>query len=98
MAYILFEFEYKNNILDTIKQYGHSPKYTPVLHVLTNSNIQTLDFNASQDILAIAMFLCHSKNKPVWLHFFEVNGKYRKNTTVNQKYKRTGESTLKSLQ
>ena len=95
---ILSGFDYKNNILDAIKQYGHSPKYTPVLHMLTNSNIQTPDFDISQDILAIALFLAQNKNTPIWLHFFEVNRNYRQYTTVNQTYKRTGESALKSLQ
>lgn len=98
LANILTEFDYKTNILDAIKQYGHSPKYIPVLHILTNYNLLTPDFNAPLDILAVALFLDQNQNKPVWLDFFEVNRKYRRHTAANQPYKRIGESALKSLQ
>ncbi len=98
---ILFGFSYKNNILDLIKQFGHSPKYVPVLYILTNSNIQTPDFDTPHDMLAIALFLAEGENTSVCLRCFEVNCNYKSNNqhyTENQKYKRVGESMLKALQ
>ena len=62
-ASILSGFDYKNNILDSVKQFGYSPKYTPVLYILTNSNIQTPDFNIFQDLLSVALFLDKGKNR-----------------------------------
>lgn len=95
---ILSEFDYKDNILTVIKQFGHSPRYLPVLHILTNSNIQTPNFNAPQDILAVALCLDKNKTEPAWLNYFEVNGNYRRNTADTQKYKTVGGSMLTSLQ
>lgn len=95
---LLSEFDYKNNILDTVKQYGHSPRYTPVLRILTNYDIQTPDFYAPRDVLAVAMFLDHGANSPTWLDFFEVNHNYRQYANETQKYKKVGESAIKSLQ
>lgn len=94
---ILSGFGFKNNILDTIKQFGHSPKYTPVLRILTNSNVQTPHFQEYQDVLSVALFLDEGNNKPMWLDFFETNNEYRQ-YSGKIKYKRIGESTLKSLQ
>ncbi len=95
---ILSGFGYKTNILDSVKQFGYSPRYVPVLRILTNSNIQIPDFNTAQDLLAVALFLDKGKNEPTWLHFFEVNGNYRRNTADTQKYKTVGGSMLTSLQ
>lgn len=95
---ILSGFGYKTNILDSVKQFGYSPRYVPVLRILTNSNIQIPDFNTAQDLLAVALFLDKGKNEPTWLHFFEVNGNYRQNTADTQKYKTVGGSMLTSLQ
>lgn len=99
---ILNGFGFKNNILDAVRQFGHSPRYTPVLRILTNSNIQTPVFDVSKDMLALALFLDKGKNTPTWLDFFEVNNnyssKYRSTYCENQKYKRVGESTLKAFQ
>jgi len=93
---VLSGFDYRGNILDSIKQYGHSPVYVPVLRVLTNPNIQSSDFNISADVLAVALFLDKGRNSLAWLDFFEVNSKYRKRT--DKKYKRVGESALKAFQ
>ena len=95
---ILSGFDYKDNILRSIKQYGHSPYYSPVLRILTNTNIQTPDFNIIQDILAIALFLDKGKDKPIWLDYFEVNRNFRRNATETQKHKTVGGSMLTSLQ
>ena len=93
---ILSNFRFKPNILTSIKQYGHSPVYVPVLRVLTNSNIKSSGFNVSKDVLAVALFLDKGKNMNTWLDFFEVNSKYRQNT--DNKYKRVGESALNAFQ
>jgi hypothetical protein len=93
---ILSDFRFKDNILTSIIQYGHSPVYKPVLRVLTNSNIQISDFDISKDVLAVALFRDKGKDNYTWLDFFEVNGVYRKHT--DKKYKRVGESALKSFQ
>lgn len=98
LANILTGFGYKDNIVDSIKQYGYSPVYTPVLRILTNYNLLTPNFNARADILAVALFLDRGKNDPTWGHYFEVNPKYRHNVTETQKYTRVGESALKSFQ
>ena len=95
---ILSGFGYKDNILRSIKQFGHSPMYVPVLMVLTNDNLQTSKFNTGRDVLAVALFLNNGLGRPAWLDFFEVNSKYRRNSTENQIYKKTGESALKSFQ
>lgn len=95
---ILSGFDYKYNILDHIKQFGCSPRYTPVLYILTNSNIQTPDFNIFQDLLSVALFLDKGKDTYTWLDFFEVNNNFRRNVATKQKYKRVGGSMLKSLQ
>lgn len=96
---ILSGFGYKDNILDAIKQFGHSPRYLPVLHTLTNSNIQTSNFNTTQDVLAVALCLENkAEQKPISLLYFEVNGDYRRNVADTQKYKTVGGSMLKSLQ
>lgn len=95
---ILSGFDYKDNILSTIKQFGHSPRYLPVLHILTNSDIQTPNFNITQDVLAVALFLDKSKSEPTWLDYFEVNCNYRWQVAENQKYKTVGGSMLTSLQ
>ena len=96
---ILSGFDYKNNILDTIKQFGHSPRYLPVLYTLTNSNIQTSNFNTTQDVLAVALCLENkTEQKPISLLYFEVNGDYRRNVADTQKYKTVGGSMLTSLQ
>lgn len=98
LANILTGFGYKYNILDAIKQFGYSPVYRPVLRILTNYNLLTPDFNTQCDILAVALFLDKGKNNPTWGDFFEVNNNYRHNVTETQKYKRVGESALKSFQ
>lgn len=95
---ILSDFGFRDNILTSIRQYGHSPKYIPVLHILTNSNLQTPDFYAPNDVLAVALFLEKRENKPAWLDFFEVNYKYQYPYYENQKYKRVGESALNACQ
>lgn len=95
---ILSGFDYKYNILDHIKQFGYSPIYKPVLYILTNSNIQTPDFNVFQDLLSVALFLDKSRNTHTWLAFFEVNRNFRRNAAEKQKYKHVGDSMLKSLQ
>ena len=95
---VLSCFEYKENFLTTIKQFRCSPKFVPVLRILTNSNIQTPDFYAPQDLLAVAVFLDSGKNTYTWLDYFEVNCNYRRNTAETQKYKTVGGSMLTSLQ
>ena len=95
---ILSGFDYKSNILDHVKQFGHSPKYTPVLYILTNSNIQTPNFDSFQDLLSVAFFLDKGKDVCTWLDFFEVNRNFRQNIAEKQKYKTVGASMLKSLQ
>ena len=98
VKHILSDFYYKDNILRSIKQFGHSPRYLPVLRILTNSNIQTSNFNITQDVLAVALCLDKNKDEPTWLDYFEVNGNYRQNTADTQKYKTVGGSMLTSLQ
>ena len=98
VKHILSDFDYKDNILRSIKQFGHSPRYLPVLYILTNSNIQTPNFNTSQDILAVALFMDKNKTEPTWLDYFEVNGNYRRNVADTKKYKTVGGSMLTSLQ
>ena len=95
---VLSVFDYKSNILDSIKQYGYSPRYVPVLRILTNTSIQTPNFDISQDLLAVALFLDKGKDKPTWLHYFEVNYNYRQNVMETQKYKTVGGSMITSLQ
>lgn len=95
---ILSGFDYKDNILSSIKQFGHSPRYLPVLRILTNSNIQTSNFNITQDVLAVALCLDKNKDEPTWLDYFEVNRNYRRNITATQKYKTVGGGMITSLQ
>ena len=95
---ILSRFDYKDNILSSIKQFGHSPRYLPVLRILKNSNIQTSNFNITQDVLAVALCLDKNKDEPTWLDYFEVNRNYRRNITATQKYKTVGGGMLTSLQ
>jgi len=95
---ILSGFGYKENILTAIKQYEWSPVFTPVLRILTNTNIQTPNFDIAQDALAVALFLDKGKNEPTCLSYFEVNRNYRRNTTKDQKHKNVGHSMLQSLQ
>ncbi len=95
---ILSGFDYKDNILKSIKQFGHSPYYLPVLRILTNTNIQTPDFNITKDILAVALFLDKGKDKPAWLDYFEVNRNIRRHVAEAQKHKTVGGSMLMSLQ
>ena len=95
---VLSVFDYKSNILDSIKQFGYSPRYVPVLRILTNTSIQTPDFDIFQDLLAVALFLDKGKDKPTWLHYFEVNYNYRQNVMETPKYKTIGGSMITSLQ
>ena len=95
---ILSGFDYKDNILSAVKQFGHSPRFVPVLRILTNSKVQTPDCNVHLDMLAIALFLDKGKDTPTWLDYFEVNSNYRRNVAKTPKYKTVGGSMLKSLQ
>ena len=98
---ILSGFDFKNNILDTVRQFGRSPMYIPTLRILTNSDIQTPNFDAQRDTLAVALFLDSRRGASTWLDFFEVNYNYKLKSgqySENQTYKRVGESALKACQ
>ena len=98
---ILSGFGFKDNILDAVRQFGRSPMYIPILRILTNSDIQTPNFDAQRDTLAVALFRDSRRDAPTWLDFFEVNYNYKLKSgqySENQTYKRVGESALKACQ